>query len=54
MIYEDTDAAAKQQAALNEHAHNAGYWPTVANPGAETPERYFALGSWKARRWTRS
>jgi hypothetical protein len=45
MIYEDTDAGAKQQAALNQHAHDAGFWPTVANPGAETPGRYFAEGA---------
>jgi len=42
MIYEDTDAAAKYQAALNRYAKEAGCWPTVANPGAETPGRYFA------------
>jgi Spherulation-specific family 4 len=42
MIYDDTDAAAKYQAALSRHAHDAGCWPTVANPGAETPGRYFA------------
>jgi len=42
MIYEDTDAGAKYQSALNRYAHDAGCWPTVANPGAETPGRYFA------------
>jgi hypothetical protein len=42
MIYEDTDAAAMHQAALNRYAREAGCWPTVANPGAETPGRYFA------------
>ncbi len=42
MIYQDTDSGAKYQAALNRYAHDAGCWPTVANPGAETPERYFA------------
>ena len=42
MIYEDTDAGAKSQAALSRYAHAAGLWPTVANPGAETPGRYFA------------
>ena len=42
MIYEDTDAGAKYQAALSRHAHAIGCWPTVANPGAETPGRYFA------------
>ena len=42
MIYEDTDAGAKYQAALNQYAHDTGCWPTVANPGADTPGRYFA------------
>jgi hypothetical protein len=42
MIYEDTASAANYQAALNRYAHDAGYWPTVANPGADTPGRYFA------------
>jgi hypothetical protein len=45
MIYEDTDAAVKYQAALNRYAHDAGCWPTVANPGADTPGRYFASGA---------
>lgn len=42
MVYEDTDTAAAYQAALNRYAHDAGCWPTVGNPGAETPGRYFA------------
>jgi len=42
MIYEDTDAGAKYQAGLTQYAHDAGCWPTVANPGADTPGRYFA------------
>ncbi len=42
MLYADTEAAVSHQVALNKHAHAAGYWPTVANPGAETPGRYFA------------
>lgn len=42
MLYEDTDAAAQQQVKLNRYAHNHGYWPTVANPGTDTPGRYFA------------
>jgi hypothetical protein len=45
MIYEDTEAAAKYQAALNRYAREAGCWPTVANPGAETPGRYFAVNA---------
>lgn len=42
MIYEDTDAAVQHQVKLNRYAHNHGYWPTVANPGTDTPGRYFA------------
>src|SRR5579884_3542205 len=45
MIYEDSDAGARYQAALNQFAHDAGCWPTVANPGADTPGRYFAAGA---------
>jgi hypothetical protein len=45
MIYEDNEAAAEYQAGLNRYAHDAGWWPTVANPGAETPGRYFAAGA---------
>ncbi|MFN0197290.1 MAG: hypothetical protein ACKVT0_11140, partial [Planctomycetaceae bacterium] len=26
---------------LNRYAHDQGCWPTVANPGANTPGRYF-------------
>lgn len=42
MIYDDTEAGATYQAALKRYADDAGCWPTVANPGAETPGRYFA------------
>ena len=42
MVYEDTDAGAAYQAALNRYAHEQGWWPTVGNPGADTPGRYFA------------
>jgi hypothetical protein len=41
MVYEDTQAAVRYQAALNQYAHDAGCWPTVANPGADVPGRYF-------------
>ena len=37
MIYEDTEAAAQQQVKLNRYAHEQDYWPTVANPGTDTP-----------------
>ncbi len=42
MIYADTDAGVKHQTALTRYAHDAGCWPTVGNPGADTPGRYFA------------
>lgn len=42
MIYEDTDAGAKHQLALKNYASSIGLWPTVANPGTDTPSRYFA------------
>jgi hypothetical protein len=42
MTYADTETAAKYQADLNRYARESGCWPTVANPGAETPGRYFA------------
>ena len=45
MTYEDTDSAAKHQSALSEYAHAAGCWPTVGNPGADTPTRYFAANA---------
>ena len=45
MIYEDTSAGSSYQASLTRYAHDAGCWPTVANPGAETPGRYFAAGA---------
>jgi hypothetical protein len=45
MRYEDNKTAAAYQAALNRYAHNAGCWPTVANPGADTPGRYFAASA---------
>lgn len=42
MIYEDNEVGVKYQAALSRYAHDAGCWPTVANPGTDTPGRYFA------------
>jgi hypothetical protein len=33
------------QAALSRYAHDSGCWPTVGNPGADTPGRYFAAGA---------
>jgi Spherulation-specific family 4 len=41
MIYEDTAAGSTHQGKLNRYAADAGFWPTVANPGTDTPERYF-------------
>ncbi len=45
MICEDTEAGVKYQAALRQYAHDAGCWPTVGNPGADTPGRYFAAAA---------
>lgn len=45
MIYEDTEEGVKYQTSVNQYAHDAGCWPTVANPGADTPGRYFAAGA---------
>lgn len=42
MIYEDTDAGVTYQSGLAKYARDAGCWPTVGNPGADTPGRYFA------------
>ncbi|TWT53597.1 Spherulation-specific family 4 [Rubripirellula amarantea] len=42
MIYDDTASAVDHQTSLNAIARELGYWPTVANPGADTPGRYFA------------
>lgn len=41
MNYEDTPEASAGQVALTRHAAAVGFWPTVANPGADTPGRYF-------------
>jgi hypothetical protein len=37
MDYDDAEAGVKYQAAVNKYAHDAGCWPTVGNPGADTP-----------------
>ncbi|HJZ93461.1 MAG TPA: spherulation-specific family 4 protein [Gemmataceae bacterium] len=42
MVYEDTAAGTEYQAALTRYAHDAGFWPAVANPGVPAPARYFA------------
>jgi hypothetical protein len=45
MLYEDNETAVEHQVTLNQSAHNLGFWPTVANPGTDTPGRYFAAES---------
>jgi hypothetical protein len=45
MIYEDTEAGVKHQTAINNYARDTGLWPTVANPGAQAPGRYFAANA---------
>lgn len=42
MRYDDTEAGVAYQAELNRIARDAGLWPTVGNPGADVPGRYFA------------
>jgi Spherulation-specific family 4 len=41
MVYEDNERFSQYQARLNVNAQQLGFWPTVANPGTDTPERYF-------------
>lgn len=41
MTYEDKESAVDYQAGLNRYARKVGCWPTVANPGTDTPGRYF-------------
>ncbi len=43
MVYEDTPEGAAYQSEVNAYARDSGYWPTVANPGADTPGRYFEV-----------
>lgn len=45
MLYEDNEEAVEHQVTLNESAHKLGFWPTVANPGTDTPGRFFAADS---------
>lgn len=42
MNYEDTNAAVERQQRYRRAATERGMWPTVANPGTATPERFFA------------
>jgi hypothetical protein len=42
MPYKDVPAASQRQRQLRDAATARGFWPTVANPGAATPERFFA------------
>jgi len=41
MLYDDTPAAVERQVQLTTYSKDRGLWPTVANPGAETPGRFF-------------
>jgi hypothetical protein len=45
MINDNTEAAARYQASLSQYAHDTGCWPSVANPGTDTPSRYFAAAA---------
>ncbi|OAI55229.1 hypothetical protein AYO47_09675 [Planctomyces sp. SCGC AG-212-M04] len=41
MVNADKAEPAAYQTQLSAAAHAAGYWPTVGNPGTDTPPRYF-------------
>lgn len=41
MLYENKAEAFERQAKLKRGAEKLGFWPTVANPGADTPEGFF-------------
>ncbi len=41
MVYEDNLKSSEYQSQLNLSAQKLGFWPTIANPGTDTPERYF-------------
>lgn len=41
MLYSDTEAGVRRQVANQLAAKQLGFWPTVANPGTDTPGRYF-------------
>lgn len=42
MRTEDEPSGVVYQRSLRQQAEQHGYWPSVANPGTDTPERYFA------------
>jgi len=42
MNYQDEDSWVNHQVRLNQYAKQQGFWPTVSNPGADTPGKYFA------------
>ena len=41
MNYEDREESAEYQRSLKDYASKAGFWPIVANPGTDTPGRFF-------------
>jgi Spherulation-specific family 4 len=42
MVYENDSAQVAHQLKLSHAARELGFWPIVGNPGADTPEPYFA------------
>ena len=44
MLYEDNEGAVAHQLSLKKSAGDLGFWPTVANPGTDTPGRFFETG----------
>jgi hypothetical protein len=45
MTTADTGAGAAYQAGLSKYARDAEFWPAAANPGDDTPGRYFSAGA---------
>ena len=45
MLYEDNEGAVAHQLSLKKSARDLGFWPTVANPGTDTPGRFFETGA---------
>ena len=45
MNYEDREESVEYQRSLKDYASKAGFWPIVANPGTDTPGRFFDAGA---------
>lgn len=45
MNYEDREESVDFQLSLKEYGEKVGFWPIVANPGTDTPGRFFTAGA---------